>query len=47
MLSVVQMGGGGGRSGLITGNSKTPGLDILEFEVVGGTGGTPDKGSVS
>lgn len=34
-------------SGLITGNSKTPRLDNLEFEAVGGTCGTPDRGSVS
>jgi len=34
MLSVVQMGGGG-TSGIITGDSDTYGLDNLEFEVAG------------
>jgi hypothetical protein len=37
----------GGKSGLITGDSKTLGLDNLETEVVGGTCGTSDSGSVS
>jgi len=46
MLSVVQLGGRG-TSGLMTGNSKTPRLDNLESEAVGGTCRAPDRGRLS
>jgi hypothetical protein len=44
--SVVQIGGGG-TSGIITGDSETLGLDNLEFEVAGGKCGAADRGSLS
>ena len=47
----MQLGRGGGvgrsRSGIITDNLETLGLDILESEVVGGTCGIADRSGVS
>jgi len=39
--------GGGGASGMVTGDSETFRLDNLESEVVGEACGTPDRGGIS
>jgi hypothetical protein len=39
--------GSGSTSGIIADDSEALGLDNLEFEVVGGTCGTADRGGVS
>ena len=39
--------GSGSTSGIIADDSETLGLDNLEFEVIGGTCGTADRGGGS